>query len=154
MKLAILIVGKQNSGKTSTIKHLVNSYSRKSLSIMKRGYTSLFLNKKFRSLKLVVYCVPASPSETNIDLKIRFKNWDKIPQILIIAEQLRGSKYQNTIDFLNSNGYQINEYEINNVKGSQTWERFDSSNETKKLENRADEIIDYIKKHIRSNNII
>src|SRR5262245_17929263 len=141
MKLAVLIVGEQNSGKTSTIKYLINTYDHKSLSIMKAGWQSIFLNSIFKSLKLNFFCVPASPTETGIDLSERFKDWGWIPEVIIVAEQLNGSKYSNTIDFLKVNNYHVIRFDIDNKGGVQDWQRFDKTNEVLKLKNRANQII-------------
>lgn len=94
MKLAILIVGKQNSGKTSTIKHLINKHCDRSLSVMRAGWQYPFLNSTFKSLRINVFCIPASPTETGIELKDRFKDWDYIPQVVIVAEQSVSVMYQ------------------------------------------------------------
>lgn len=152
MKLAILIIGEQNSGKTSTIKHLVNTWGDKSLIVMKAGWQSVFLNSTFKYLKLIFFCVPASPTETNKPLSIRFSEF--IPEVLIVAEQLNGSNYQNTNSFLISNNYTVLRYDIDNIIGTLDWQRFDRSNELLKLNNRTNEIINDIKKFITTNQIV
>lgn len=154
MKLAIIIVGVQNSGKTSTIRHLINKYCDKSLSVMRAGWQYPFLNSSFKSLRLNVYCIPASPTETNIELKDRFKDWDYIPQVLIVAEQSVPSKYPSTISYLTGNGYTIMQYDILNSIGTMDWERFNSKDEIIKLDNRANQIINDIKTFIKTNGII
>lgn len=152
MKLAIVIEGNQNSGKTSTIKELVNIYGNKSVSQMKRGWQRLFLNKIFEYLKLDVYCVPASPSETGIELKKRFPNW--MPEVLIVAVQPNGQYYSSSYNFLNTNSYHILSYKISNVKGTKDWDRFDNITKSTKLGNRANEIIMDIRKFINTNGLI
>ncbi|GGB65131.1 hypothetical protein GCM10007424_01300 [Flavobacterium suaedae] len=154
MRLAILIVGEQNSGKTATIRNLINLYSRKSLTVMRRGFSWLFLNQDFKCLELVTYCVPASPTETGIDLKDRFQDWDNIPQTLIVAEQLNGNKYHNTLNFLNTKGYHILRYDLSNSNGSGIWDRFNRETETIILDTRANQIIDDVKVLIKTNGII
>ena len=88
MKLAILILGVQNSGKTSTIKHLINTHSTKTLSIMRAGWNIIYFNSSFMSLRLNFFCVPASPTETNKKLSFRFTT--PLPTVLIVAEQSGG----------------------------------------------------------------
>lgn len=154
MRLAILIVGLQNSGKTSTIRHLVNTYCDKHLIVMRAGWQYLFLNPLFKALILNAYCVPASPTETGIDLSDRFKDWDIIPQVLIVAEQPGTGKYLNTIAYLNANGYTILQYDILDTHGSLDWERFNASNEILKLDNRANQIVGDIKNFLRTNGIV
>jgi GTPase SAR1 family protein len=46
MRLAILIIGPQNSGKTSTIKHLIKLYNGKTLTIMKAGWNEIPIHNK------------------------------------------------------------------------------------------------------------
>lgn len=152
MRLAILIIGQQDSGKTTTIKHLVNSYSDKSLKVMRAGWQYIFLNSIFKYLQLNFFCVPASPTETKIKLSDRFS--ESIPEVLIVAEQLNGFNYQNTINFLNANRYNIITYNLSNVNGTSDWDRFDAKNKTIKLDNRVNQIISDIKLFIRANGII
>lgn len=85
MRLAILILGKQNSGKRSTIKALIRQQTEKPIRQLKSGRQRLFLNKQFQSLNLDVYCISALPSEKNKKLKDRFAHWK--PETLIVAEQ-------------------------------------------------------------------
>jgi GTPase SAR1 family protein len=152
MKLAILIQGEQNSGKTSTIRELINRQSGKTVSNMRKGWQRIFLNQQFGYLKLDVYCVPASPSETNIKLGDRFQNWN--PEVLIVAEQPSGRHYADTLNFLNSNNYNVLTFTIANTSGSLDWERFTNSNRAIKLGNRVNQIVTGIRQFITSNNLI
>ncbi|MGV3459065.1 MAG: hypothetical protein ACO1N9_01295 [Flavobacterium sp.] len=104
MRLAILIVGDQNSGKTSTIKHIVELFNGRILKIARAGWKSIFLNSLLGSLKLIFYCIPASPTETKIKLSARFATWTSLPEVLVIAEQTSGTNYTDTINFLAING--------------------------------------------------
>lgn len=112
MKLAIVIEGVPNSGKTSTIRELINSYGNRTLRVMRRGWNRIFLNRNFTYLKLDFYCVPASPSETNIELNQRFADWR--PDVLIVALQINGQHYLSSQNFLNNNNYNILRYSIVN----------------------------------------
>lgn len=64
MKLAIIIEGVQNSGKTSTILHFVNQYRSKQVIKMRSGWKNLFLNQSFQSLEIKTYIISSSPSES------------------------------------------------------------------------------------------
>ncbi len=152
MKIAVLIVGNQNSGKTSTIRALINTQSKNSISIMRRGWQRIWLNSQFKYLNLDVYCVPSSPSETNIKLSDRFAQW--MPDVLILAEQTNGQHYSDTYTFLTQNNYLVLNYQITNSNGTGDWERFDNSNKLMKLNNRVNTIINDLKITIRNNNII
>ncbi|RDI13207.1 hypothetical protein [Flavobacterium sp. AG291] len=154
MRLAILIIGVQNSGKTSTIKKLINQYGDGVGKIMRSSWRNIYMDLRFKSLRLTAYCIPASPTEKNLDLVDRFIDWDNLPQTIILAEQLNGNKYANTISFLTSNGYHIISYNLSNSIGTGIWDRFDSVSERIKLNGRADEILDDIKKYINSNGVI
>lgn len=152
MRLAVLIIGSQNSGKTSTIKFLINTYASKSLKVMRAGWKSIFLSKILKALRINFYCVPASPTETKIKLSVRFLTM--IPEFLIVAEQVGGNNYSDTMSFLNSNGYTVLRYDISNADGASDWERYDKNSEELKLQNRANQIISDIKNFIKANGII
>lgn len=152
MKLAILIEGEQNSGKTTTIRALVNKYSGRKLVQMKRGWQHLFLNPKFTSLRQICYCLPSSPSERGVKIGEFLKGLN--PEVLIVAEQPSGVNYADTYSYLKSKGYSIVTFKITNKLGSGLWERFDSVSKKSKLNGRADEMIDAIKTFITSSHII
>lgn len=154
MRLAIIIEGTQNSGKTSTIKELIKLFGFKSLKQMKAGWQQIFLNSIFKSLRIVFYGIPASPSETDIPLSTRFKSWQHLPEVLILAEQIGGQHHANTMAFLAANHYNVQIFTISNSNGINHWERFDNTTKSIKLSKRADEIIDFIKKFIKANSII
>jgi len=154
MRLAILIVGLQNSGKTSTIRHLIRVYNGKSLKIMKAGWKDIFLNPIFKLLKLIFYCIPASPSETDNKLSDRFSTWTWLPETLVVAEQTGGRHYVDTINFLSTNGYHVLRYDILATNGATDWERFTPSNMSSKLDNRANEIVNDIKLFFKTSGII
>lgn len=155
MKLAIIIEGVQNSGKTSTILHFVNQYQNRTLKQVRAGWQNLFINSSvFSTLKINPYVISSSPSESGIQLSTRFQNWKGLPDILILAEQLNGKHQLSTETFLRSNNYNIIRHQINNITGSSDWERFQSSNKSFKLTNRSNEIMLDIKNFIKLNNII
>ena len=155
MKLAIIIEGYQNSGKTSTIKHFVNQYQNRQLKQLRSGWQNLYINPTFFStLRINPYIIPSSPSESNKLLSQRFLNWNGLPDIIILAEQHNGKHQLNTENYLNSNGYHIIKHLINNVSGNSDWERFDNSNKIVKLTNRSNQIMLDITNFIKANNII
>ena len=152
MRLAILIVGLQNSGKTSTIKHLISAYNGRTLKIMKAGWKDIFLNPLLKSVRLNFYCIPASPTETKIKLSVRCATW--FPEVLIIAEQTGGANYADTISFLTTNHYHVHRYDILATGGPADWERFNVGNMTVKLDNRANQIVADIKNFLKTNGIV
>lgn len=154
MKLAIIIEGVQNAGKTSTILHFVNQYQHRKLSIIRSGWQSIFVNSIFPNLKVNPYIISSSPSESDKPLPQRFTKWTVLPELIILAEQTGGRHYASTSSFLVSNGYTIVTFRINNITGSLNWERFDSSTKSIKLTNRANEIMNSIKNFIITNSII
>jgi len=154
MRLAILVIGLQDSGKTSTIKHLISLYNGRSLKVMRAGWKDIFLNSIFKSLRVHFYCIPASPSETDMELTTRFAEWTWLPETLVIAEQAGGRHYTSTINFLTANGYHILRYDILATSGTSDWERFNTGNMTAKLGGRANQIVADIKGFLRINGII
>ncbi|WP_029298729.1 hypothetical protein [Chryseobacterium hispalense] len=155
MKLAIIIEGVQNSGKTSTILHFVNQYQNRTLKQLRAGWQNLFINASvFSTLRIIPYIISSSPSESGVELGQRFQNYKGLPDILILAEQLNGKHQLDTEAFLINNGYNIIKHQINNINGSSDWERFDKSNKLVKLTNRSNEIMLDITSFIKNNNII
>jgi len=154
MNLAVVIVGAQNSGKTSTIRYLINKYSDSNLANFKAAFKFLFLNSSFKSIKITAFCIPSSPSESNRPLATRFQNWNPFPQILILPEQPGGQHYLNTINFLQNNNYKILYFHLSNQIGINHWDRFDSSSQIHILDLRADEIIAEIRTFINVQNLI
>ncbi len=154
MRLAILIFGVQNSGKTSTFKKIVHNYNGKQISQMRMGWQRIFLTPSFKYLKLDAYFLPSSPTEKRTLIKELLPSQNWIPNVLFIAEQLNGSNLQNTLNFLNKNNFNILQYTLSNQVEQGAWDRYDSSTENTKLSARADEIIMDIKSFISSNGII
>jgi hypothetical protein len=154
MRLAIVIEGNQGSGKTSTIKELIKLFGFKNLKQMKAGWQQIFLNRIFKSLRIIFYCIPASPSETDLPLSKRFENWENLPEMIILAEQTGGKHSANTMTFLTANHYQIKIFTILNSSGTNHWEKFNNSTKDVKLSKRSDDIIEFIKNFIKTNSII
>lgn len=109
-KLAVIIVGTQNSGKTTTIKyfdHEYDEYKRLKKQCRAGGRLLVLHKNSLRALFSYIYFVPASPTETKKSLKGRLKKWR--PEMILIAEQIdKGeswNRYSETKNFLESEGY-------------------------------------------------
>tara|TARA_R110002072_G_scaffold287464_6_gene453184 strand:+ start:804 stop:1280 length:477 start_codon:yes stop_codon:yes gene_type:complete len=149
-RLAILLIGKQNSGKTTTIHHFDKMYDERELDKVqcKRGWRHLQIFKeKLGALFVSMYFVPASPTETNFPLRSRFEFL--LPEIIIVAEQKNGSEFHNTMDFLNENDYKIKIFEIKEGT-TETWSRWkeDNSNKQDILTKRGVDICNTVREFI------
>lgn len=149
-KIAILIIGTQNSGKTSTIKYFDKKFdeNEREKKQCRSGWRNLQLFKEeLGALFLLIFFVPSSPTESNKPLSKRFINF--LPEVLLIAEQLNGSKYNNTIKFLEENGYEIVEFYISEDNKEEHWKRWNSIIEyDRKLNKRSEDIKNVLKKFI------
>jgi hypothetical protein len=137
---AVVILGVQNSGKTTTIKRFDNNYHKPKSNCKKgwRLYERLFL-PVLEHLCLHLYIVPYSPTERGQSLKDLLEG--NLPEFLLIAEQHLGSRYGETIDFLTLNDYDVSEFLIQRtIKNSDNWTAWDKSSKDLKLNNRAIEI--------------
>jgi len=142
-RLAIIILGDSNSGKTTTIKEFVNEHTGKNLKRMIVGWQKIIL--KFDCVFLInlnILFIPASPSERNKKIQTIIKERKKncFPDILIVAEQPNGKNFQNTQQWLEKNNYEIVTFEIDNSNGHNVWQKFNKKNRKKKLLNRTEEI--------------
>lgn len=150
MKIAVIIVGHQNSGKTATLKEIGRKHANKNPQRTMAGWRILSLYPdSFHALALHAYFVPASPSEANKRLYTRFENW--APEVLFLAEQINGQHYLDTFNFLKEKGYLVLRYDIVNQSGDDIWERFDLKNEKLKLDARVDLIMNDVKNQIGIN---
>lgn len=154
MKLAIVIKGSQNSGKTSTIKHFIGKQTGRKLRFMKKGWQRIFLNESFKCLRLTIYCLPASPSESNPNKTISELLKGKTPSAIIVAEQRGGKNYDNTIEFLKEHGYTLKCYRITDTTDRTPWTKFDNTNKNEKLDQRTEQIVRDIKDFIRMHSIV
>src|SRR6185503_9920248 len=94
-RLAVIIVGVQNSGKTTTLKNFCNTYHHKQVTTFKIGWRyglSIFI-KRYWGVKIDAYFIPASRTEKKGYLKEIYDEigWD--PDFIFLAEQLGGSQY-------------------------------------------------------------
>ncbi len=106
---AVIIWGTDNSGKTSTIKHLVGC--------PKRLNNRIFKISNIKKKEVEVFVLGQSPSEKRQTLEeLIKKNYKKeaLPDKIIVAEQINGKNAGNTINFLIKNKYKITFFVINN----------------------------------------
>ena len=151
MRLAIIIEGVQNSGKTSTIKRFINRQSERPINILRRGWRTIMLNLNFSCIRVILFCIPGSPSETDTPIKSILDKLHVYPEILIIPEQPDGKNYENTLTFLKENDYKIIlKQRLSNTVGNDIWDRFNEENEVFKLDQRADAILKKLKEAILS----
>lgn len=150
-KLAVVLVGSQNSGKTTTIKAFDEQYGEvKGKTYCKAGRRYLQLHK-LKALYTYIFFVPASPTETNYSLEKRLNKINPVkprPEMILMAEQLKGHAYDSTIKFLKSEGYHIEEIIIGHGGSTIPWKRWDASNKNLLLKNRANEIADIFREFI------
>lgn len=149
MKLAVLIIGLQNSGKTTTLREIVKIHTGKEQKQMKAGWRILSLFPEFHDLTIHSYFIPASPSETNLKISDRFEKLN--PEILFVAEQINGQNYSDTMAFLTINNYTILRYDLINREGDNIWERFNEFNKSQRLYDRTNLIMNDIHYQIKIN---
>lgn len=151
-RLAIIIVGEQDSGKTTTLREYSNYYH-KPVSTLKKGfrYGVTPFKPKYWGVKVFTYILPSSPTESGISLANTIDPHEWFPDLLMMAEQLNGKQYSNSIHYLMGNEYQIKEFIISNIVGDGIWDRWkdgDNFRMKAKLLQRREEIADYIRKFI------
>jgi hypothetical protein len=150
MRIAVVIVGQQNSGKTATLKEIGRKHANKNPQRTMAGWRILSLfPDSFHALALHAYFVPASPTETNFKLEDRFKDWK--PEVLFVAEQINGENFISTFDFLKKEDYKILRFDLTNQIGFGIWDRFDHDSAKSKLDARVDLIMNDVKNQIGIN---
>lgn len=150
--LAIIIVGAQNSGKTTTLKHFCNTYDHKTIGAFKQGWRlhlAPFL-PKYNGVKIIAYFLPASRSERNVPLSEIFKKFKWSPDFLFMAEQENGKEYNNTIQFLRGRNYHIKEFHLTNANPDSIWHHYDTQDKLNYLMHRTEQIADYVRGFINS----
>lgn len=151
-KLAVVLVGMQNSGKTTTMKYFDKEYSEdnklKKYCKAGRRYLQFY---KLKALYSYVFFVPASPTETKKSLKGRLKGWR--PEMILIAEQIdKGeswNRYKETKDFLESEGYNVKELLIGDDAKEEVWKKWTNENFNEIMGQRAIEIGDIFREFIK-----
>lgn len=157
-RFALILLGAQNSGKTSTILQFDSMFDihgrKKKRGVI--GWRQLLLHS-LKALVTWIYFIPSSPTETKKSLKKKLKeafNNDKDwPELLLIAEQInRGeswNKHQETLDFLIQNGFDVMEITIGDEADDPIWQKWNNTNKDAILKARALQIRkifrDYIK---------
>lgn len=150
-RLAILIKGYRNVGKTSTIRHYDMIHHKSGKTNCKRGIRYIRPFENFKNIIIQLYILPASPTESNCPLKKYIEDLDESPDFILMAEQLNGKEYQNTTDFLRENNYEIKEFDINKNGGS-VWGKWEADKpDEKKLDERVNQINNYITDFIKLN---
>jgi len=153
-KLAIIIVGKPNAGKTTTLKHFHDSYYYKKpkylRQVLRRDFSPF--NYTFIGLKIIAFFLPSSRTETEKSLKETFVkiNLGWYPDFIFMAEQLDGDEYDNTIKYLRQKEYHIKEFVITDTNPDSTW-RFYDKIDCKNIQlHRTEQIADYVRNFIKS----
>lgn len=154
-KFAVVIVGTQNSGKTTTIRHFDTMYDewKRGKKQCKAGKRYLVLFKDvLEALYSLIYFVPASPTETGISLSKRLGDWR--PEMLLVAEQVdrgeSGNKYNETMNFLKTEGYELVEIGIGDNSKEKLWELWDDSKFDSVMKKRAVAIGDLFRGFIKA----
>lgn len=149
-RLAILLVGNQNSGKTTTLKHFCNSYRFHQADVFKQGWRydiTPFANK-YLGVKVVAYFLPSSRTEKATPLETVFDSLEWYPDFLFMAEQLNGAEYQNTIRTLRENDYHIKEFILDSSNSDTIWRYYDKSDEDLFLNYRTEAMAEYVRRFI------
>lgn len=151
-KLAILIIGEQNSGKTTTLRSY-SDYYHKPVSTLKKGFRWDIapFRPKFEAVKMWAYLLPSSPTESNIPLADTVDPIEWYPDLILMPEQLNGNEYSNSIHYLMANEYEVKEYNISNYIGDGIWDRWKDGDKFRmeaKLLQRREEIADYIRSYL------
>ena len=106
-RIAVIIWGFRNSGKTTTIRHLVG--------VSKRLCNCNFKILNIQNTEIEVFVEGQSPSEKDQTLEelihVYYKK-DGLPNNIIVAEQINGKNAGSTINFLIKNQYKINFFVI------------------------------------------
>lgn len=152
-RLAIVIVGVPNAGKTTTLKEFCNTYYRKRVTTFKVGWRfGLEIFKgRYSGVRIDGYFIPASRTERHEYLEEQYEKvgWD--PDFIFMAEQLNGSAYSDSIHFLMNNGFQVKEFYLSNIEGDGVWDRWRNDLEMNaKLLQRTEEIADYVRSFIKT----
>lgn len=150
-KLAVLIVGEPNSGKTTTLKFFHNSYNANEVDSLRQGWRYNFMPFKpnYCSIKIWPYFIPASRSEKRISLEHTIEKLDWYPDFIFMAEQLDGAEYQNTISYLRENEYIIKEFILSKSNPDSIWHYFPPKEEKIILTQRTEQIAEYVREFIR-----
>ena len=153
-KLAILLVGAQNTGKTSTLREYCEYYENITLgSRFRKGWRWQVapFRPNYSLIKTPAYFVQSSPTESAKPLADSIDPLGWFPDLLFVAEQLNGQQYTNTVTYLRANDYHIKEFVLSDTNGIDIWDRWRTNAEKDtKLLYRREAIADYIRNFILS----
>lgn len=153
-KLAIIIIGEQNSGKTTSLRSY-SDYYHKPVSTLKKGFRWDIapFRPKFEAIKIWAYLIPSSPTESNTPLSTTIDPLDWYPDLILMPEQVNGKEYSNSLHYLMVNEYHIREYHISKNIGDGIWDRWKDGDKFRmeaKLLQRREEIADYIRLYLKN----
>lgn len=153
-RLAIVLVGVRNTGKTSTLREYCEYYGNATLGPrFRKGWRWNIAPfwPSFPLVKTPAYFVQSSPTESNIPLADSIDPLRWFPELLFVAEQLGGNQYDNTISYLRLNDYHVKEFVLSNGDGIDIWDRWKTNiDRDTKLFYRREAIADYIRSFIQS----
>lgn len=165
-KLAIVIVGVKNAGKTTTLRYFCDAYHWKTVpKRFKRGwkYGLMPFRGKTDGVKIDAYFLTSSPTEVGIPLKNNInKNFQ--PDFLFMAEQFNSNYYLDSIRCLWERGYHVKEFFIDhtipteserqmfddNQRYNTVWRRYDKADEALFHSQRTEQIADYLRMYINT----
>lgn len=150
--LAILIIGKQNAGKTTTLKHFCDTYNYQTVSTFKEGWRNGLspFKPKYNGVKIIGYFLPASRSERHTHIKENLDDLEWTPDFLFMAEQLHGDQYSNTINYLRRKDFHIKEFLLDNSNPDTIWHFYDKKDEVAIQMHRTEQIADYVRAFINA----
>ena len=108
IKKAVIVWGKRNSGKTTTLLNFVNQYN-----IGNNNYTKLMNKMYHMQQNKDIFVRGMSPSESGASLQAVLQNaGHPCPNLLVVAEQIGGGQMFNTLNFLHQHNYKITHFAI------------------------------------------
>lgn len=147
MRIGIIISGPPSSGKSETIDHLIENHAQQEEINVRKGFHVLALDYRLPSLKLVVNCVPSSPTKSNMKLSHRFEDSGP-PEVILVPQQVGGKLFDNTLDYLKQHEYELFMYDLSNKLGAGIWDLALEEQLEDRLVQRAEEILADLKKYI------
>jgi hypothetical protein len=165
-KLAIVIVGIRNAGKTTTLRHFCNAYHNKTVHKRFRRswkYGLMPFRDKTDAIKIDGYFLTSSPSEVRIPLQTTINKGFR-PDFLFMAEQYNSDYYADSIRCLWNNGYHVKEFFIDhnipteksriklddNCIYNTVWRKYDKVDELLFHSQRTEQIAEYVRLFINT----
>lgn len=149
-RLAIIIVGEQNSGKTTTLRNYHDIYNHDIPQTFKQGWRHNFhpFKNTYWAVKVDAYFLPSSRTEKDVSLEEVLDAYEWFPPFLFMAEQLNGSQYDNTIRYLRTHEYHIKEFRTTNDNEDSLWHLYNKADEAMIQKLRSEQIADYVRNYI------